>query len=166
MVKPLEEIDLWIRSNRPGYYAELQPGVSDEQLNRFEQQFSVKLPAAFRELYRWKNGQPNSCSDSFVENRMFTPLEDMAETKKELDAMIGTDFEDPTTWRRGWIPFLSNGGGDHLCLDMGAEDGGAIGQLIAYWHADEDRPIEFPSTEAWLQEISGQMKDGTFEVVS
>jgi cell wall assembly regulator SMI1 len=37
--------------------------------------------------------------------------------------MIGYGFDDPKWERRGWIPFLSNGGGDRLGLDLMAEDG-------------------------------------------
>jgi cell wall assembly regulator SMI1 len=79
--------------------------------------------------------------------------------------MIGSDFEDPRWWRGGWVPFLGNGGGDYLCLDVAAEDGGAPGQLVAFWHDRENRPIEFESFEAWLRELAESMEAGTLELV-
>jgi len=87
-------------------------------------------------------------------NRMFLSLEAVAEIKDLLDSMIGSDFEDPRYWRRGWVPFLHNGGGSYLCLDSTAEDGGVPGQLIAFWKADHDRPVEYPSLEAWLEAVA------------
>ena len=85
---------------------------------------------------------------------MFVPLEAVAETKEPLDGMIGFDFEDERWWRRGWIPFLSNGGGDHLCLDTDGEGGGKPGQLIAFWHDWEDRAVEWPTFDAWLGQLA------------
>src|SRR5215471_12706710 len=34
-----------------------------------------------------------------------------------------------------------------------AEDGGTPGQLISFWKADQDRPIEFANIEAWLKQL-------------
>ncbi|MGJ7528443.1 SMI1/KNR4 family protein [Variovorax sp. GB1P17] len=160
----IERMDAWLAENRAGYRAALQPGVSDAQLDAFEAKFSLKLPEAFRALYCWRNGQPDSSFDSFQDNRMFSSLEDIADTKEMLDGMIGFDFEDPATWRRGWVPFLSNGGGSYLCVDIDAEGGGQPGQLIAFWKADEDRPVEHASVQAWLADLVASMEAGTLEI--
>jgi len=120
----LEDLDALLARSRPAYYAALQPGATAARLDEFEKRFSLQLPPAFRALYQWRNGQDPSCSGNLYRNRMFTPLEHVAETKDMLDGMIGADFEDERWWRRGWVPFLANGGGDHLCLDLSAEDGG------------------------------------------
>ncbi|MET3181509.1 UNVERIFIED_ORG: cell wall assembly regulator SMI1 [Variovorax guangxiensis] len=156
-------MDAWLAVRRPDYHALLQPGVDDGALDAFEAKFSLKLPEAFRALYRWRNGQPNSSFDSLQGNRMFSALEDIADTKEMLDDMIGFDFEDPATWRRGWVPFLSNGGGSHLCVDIDAQGGGQPGQLVGFWTADEDRSVEHASVEAWLAELVASMEAGTVE---
>ena len=160
----IERMDAWLAENRAGYHAALQSGVSDAQLDAFEAKFSLTLPEAFRALYRWRNGQPNSSFDSFQDNRMLSSLEDIADTKEMLDDMIGSDFEDPATWRRGWVPFLSNGGGSYLCVDVDAEGGGQPGQLIAFWKADEDRPVEHASVQTWLADLVASMEAGTLEL--
>ena len=159
----IERMDAWLAANRADYRAALQPGVGDDELDAFEARFSLKLPEAFRALYRWRNGQPNSSFDSLQDNRMFSALEDIADTKEMLDDMIGSDFEDPATWRRGWVPFLSNGGGSYLCVDIDAEGGGQPGQRVAFWKADEDRPVEHASVEAWLADLVASMEAGTIE---
>jgi cell wall assembly regulator SMI1 len=159
----IERMDAWLATNRADYRALLQPGVDDAALDGFEAKFSLTLPAAFRALYTWRNGQPNSCFDSLQDNRMFSAIEDIADTKEMLDDMIGSDFEDPATWRRGWVPFLSNGGGSYLCVDVDAEGGGQPGQLVAFWKADEDRPVEHASVDAWLADLVASMEAGTIE---
>jgi cell wall assembly regulator SMI1 len=166
VVKPLlARLEYWLKTNRPDYLARLQPGVTDAQLDAFEAQFSLQPPTAFRDLYRWRNGQEEGCSASLQMNRMFSPLEAVADTKEMLNGMIGFDFDREDWWRRGWIPFLSNGGGSHLCLDVAAEDGGRVGQLVAFWKADEDRPIEYPSLEAWLEDLVSSMENGELELL-
>jgi cell wall assembly regulator SMI1 len=83
----------------------------------------------------------------------------------QLDGMIGYDFKDPRHWRRGWVPFLHNGGGSYLCVDLAAEDGGTPGQLIGFWKADKDRPVEYSSVEAWLNNLADSKERGTLEIL-
>lgn len=161
----IERMDRWLAANRSGYYALLQPGATDAELDAFEATFSLMLPPAFRQLYRWRNGQDPMSFAPLQMNRTFSTLEEITSTKELLDSMIGYDFDDPKWWRRGWVPFLHNGGGSHLCVDVAAEDGGQPGQLVAFWKADEDRPVEYPSLEAWLVELVASMEDGPLELL-
>jgi cell wall assembly regulator SMI1 len=160
----IARLDRWLAAHRPDYYTRLQPGVTDADLDAFEARFALKLPAAFRQLYRWRNGQDPHSFASLQGNRMFSSLEAIADTKDLFDGMIGLDFDDPRYWRRGWVPFLANGGGSHLCLDVVAEDGGQAGQLVAFWKGDEDRPVEFPSLEAWLADLVASLESGSLEL--
>ncbi len=149
----VQHLDAELSASRPDYYSRLQPGASEEQLDALESVLPQGLPGAFRSLYRWKNGQPEYPFESLYGNRSFLSLEEIGEIKQMLDGMIGYDFDDPKYWRRGWVPFLHNGGGSYLCLDLLAEDGGDPGQLIAFWKQDSDRPIEYPDLRAWIQAV-------------
>jgi cell wall assembly regulator SMI1 len=160
----IARLDRWLATNRPDYYASLQPPATELQLDRFEAKFSLHLPRAFRRLYRWRDGQDPMSFEAMQFNRMFSGLDAISETKELLDGMIGFDFDAPTDWRRGWVPFLHNGGGSHLCLDLEAVDGGVPGQLIGFWKADSDRPIEFASIDAWLEDLVASMEGGTLEL--
>jgi cell wall assembly regulator SMI1 len=157
-------LDRWLATNRPDYYAHLLPGVTDAHLDAFEARFSLKLPEAFRELYRWRNGHDMIRSESLQHNLMFSSLEDIARVKELMDDLIGSDFKDPRWWRRSWVPFLENGAGDHLCLDLTAEDGGTPGQVLTFYHDWDSRPIRFPSMEAWLADLVESMESGRYEV--
>ena len=154
-------MDKWLRDNRADYYTSLLPGTTDEAIAEFEESFSLRLPDDFRTLYRWRNGQPANEVASLQGNRMFASLREVSETKDMLDGMIGHDFEDPKWWRRSWVPFLANGGGDHLCVDLAAEDGGKPGQLLAFWHDDAERNVEHLSLVDWLRDLVQSMEDGT-----
>ena len=157
-------LDRWLAANRPEYHAHLLPGVSGAQLDAFEGQFCLKLPDAFRQLYRWRNGHDQFRSESLVHNLMFSSLEDITRQKDMMDDMIGTDFEDPWWWRRSWVPFLENGAGDHLCVDLAAEDGGTPGQVLMFYHDWERRPILAPSLESWLADLVAAMEGGSLQL--
>jgi predicted DNA-binding WGR domain protein/cell wall assembly regulator SMI1 len=160
----LVRLDKWLSANRSDYHGKLLRGASPEDLDAFEKKFQLQLTSGFRELYQWRNGQDPNYSASLQNNWMFSRLEDLSDSKEMLDGMIGFDFEDPKWWRRGWVPFLSNGGGDHLCLDLTAEDGGAPGQLLTFYHDSEERTVDYPSLQAWLTELVGSMENGTLEL--
>jgi cell wall assembly regulator SMI1 len=100
VVQPLlERMERWLAANRPDYFEQLQPGVSDAQLDAFETQFSLTLPVALRALYRWRNGQAEGNYKSLQMNRMFSSLESAADSKELLDGMIGSD----STGRNGGV---------------------------------------------------------------
>ena len=124
----LERLEAWLRMHRPQYLEALQLGASESVLIAFEARFQLELPSSFKALYRWRNGQSPDNSSSLQDNRMLSSLEEIADTKHLLDGMIGTDFDDLNWWQRSWVPFLSNGGSDHLCVDTKS------GALIAFWH--------------------------------
>jgi cell wall assembly regulator SMI1 len=151
------QLDRCLQCDRPAYYGYLQPGVPADSFTEFEERFGLQLPADFKALYTWRNGQPNAQFESLHDNWMFAAIADIADTKAMLDEMIDGDFDDPQWWRRGWVPFLSNGGGDWLCLDLTAAAGGQPGQLLIFWHDDGDRTVEYSSLGAWLQNLVESM---------
>lgn len=53
----LARISALLKATRPDFYAELRAGATVDQFDAFEAQFSLTLPASFRQLYRWRNGQ-------------------------------------------------------------------------------------------------------------
>lgn len=161
----IQRFEAWLRENRPDYLAHLRPGADDAALDNFESTFSLRLPEDFRAFYRWRDGQSEDCTDSLYDNMMFSPLESVRETKTMLDEMIGTDFDDPTWWRKGWVPFLDNGGGDHVCLDVEAVDFGEPGQIVTFWHDWDRREAEHASFRAFFEDLVTAFEQGLFEEV-
>ncbi|WP_309714686.1 SMI1/KNR4 family protein [Armatimonas sp.] len=66
----LTRFGTWLSVNLPDYYASLQPGVTDAELDAFETKLGHKLTDDFRALYKWHNGslssRPKSTSCSLV----------------------------------------------------------------------------------------------------
>lgn len=175
----LARLERWLEIHRPDYSADLQPGASDADLDALETRFTVQLPEAFRALYRWRNGHQGETAvpgpdghlvyralpynDSLVSNRMFMPLQEIAGVKQDLDEMIGYDIEEGR-WRRTWIPFLSNGGGDYMCVDLTDPNSEEYGQILQAWHDDDGPTQEHSSLQAWLEALVHSMEGGTYEL--
>jgi cell wall assembly regulator SMI1 len=154
----LAKIEWWLKSNRAGYFNQLLPGATDADLDTFAARFGLALPAGFRALYRWRNGQSPNDFSSFTGNRMFMSLAEVTKEKTGLDTRANTD--DPSAWRREWIPFLDDGGGNYTVVDLTPE---GHGQLRDYYHDEDFRTVVNASVEEWLQEIADSMEDGTYE---
>ena len=57
------------------------------------------------------------------------------------------------------MPFL-DAGGDCLCVDTRGTLGGVAGQVIAFFHDDSARAIEYPSLRNWLETFVVSLEAG------
>jgi cell wall assembly regulator SMI1 len=150
----ITRLDEWLKSNRADYYAQLLPGATDEEIQRLERLLGLSLPESFKALYRWRNGQPLDCYEAFHDNKMFLRLEEIEETWVVLKELLeGGDFEIENWWRVGWVPFLHDGAGNNLCLDLEGTFTGHKGQLLEFWHDDFDRDVLYPDFKHYLEAV-------------
>lgn len=154
MKKQLELLDTYLRTARPDFYSKLNDPLKEDEIKALEERFNSELPDDLKALYQWKNGQKDECYNSFVNNSIFMPLEDAFDSAEELTSMIGSDFEVENWWNENWIPIFHNGGGDHICYDMGGTFTGQKGQLIEFWHADNDRNVIAPNLRSFVEAIN------------
>lgn len=164
-------LDGLLQKYRHNYYLELNPPLVLSEILKLESKYQIKIPAELKQVYLWKNGQKNSCSEAFVRNQMFTPLEDVLETHQLLTGMIGYDFEIENWWNKNWLPIFHNGGGSHICYDVKGVFTGSKGQIIEYWKADYDRNVIFDNLSQFFEQIIDYYKvndsskyDGYFKV--
>lgn len=160
----IDRIDQWLRENRPPYYSTLRPGASAEALDAAERQLGVTFPQSLRALYRWRDGQRRDSFDPLLLNLTFMPLEAVIENKLMLDGMIGTEFTEPDWWRRDWVPFLENGGGDLLCVDLGGFGTGNAGQVLWFDHETAEREIIHQSIDDFCADLLHRMSTGSLEL--
>lgn len=157
MKNQLEVLDNYLRKFRPDFYSNLNEPLKDKEIQALEKKFKITIPSDLKELYKWKNGQ--SCFDSFVNNSMFMTLEEALASAQECTSMIGYDFDIDNWWNEHWIPIFHNGGGDHICYDIGGVFTGEQGQLIEFWHADNDRNIIAPNLKGFIESINKIYKE-------
>jgi cell wall assembly regulator SMI1 len=150
----LQLLDKHISSLRANFYSQLQPPLTEAEIENLENQYKVKLPADLKELYKWKNGQSENCTESFMNNSMFMPLEDSLFSADLCTSMIGYDFEIENWWNKSWIPIFHNGNSDHICFDIEGVFTGQPQQIIEFWHADNDRNVIAPNLSTLISNIN------------
>ena len=153
MEEIIQKLDKYLSTSRPEFYLELNEPLDDSQIDKLEEYYKIKIPKDLRVLYRWKNGQKPGCYEAFVNNSGFIPLRQALYDASELTSMIGSDFEIDNWWNENWIPIFQNGGGDSICYDLKGAFTGQQGQLIEFWHADNDRNVIAPTLETFFSKI-------------
>ena len=153
MKETIQQLDVLLSTVRSEFYQYLKDPLDEKQVEVLEAQYQLKLPADLLALYAWKNGQDDDCFEAFVNNAAFIPLEEALDIAKQNTSMIGLDFDVENWWNEKWIPIFHNGGGDYICYDMGGLFTGQKGQLIEFWHADNDRNVIAPSLGSFLEKL-------------
>jgi cell wall assembly regulator SMI1 len=152
----IARLDLWLRTNRPQYHrSKLLPGASASSIDALERRVGAALPPRLREMLAWRDGtggvEALEDEDLAYEGRWMSVAE-IAETVDMLDGMAAVDeWERDDWWHAGWVPFLMTLSDDCLCVDLIGSFGGHPGQVLKFWHDDKERPIAYPSFDAWLQ---------------
>lgn len=155
-------LDRWLKKNRPGYYATLLPGVKPEILKKYERASGYSFPPLFREFYLWRNGEDimAGVEERFYENwSLESTFPDPGP-----DMEPGGHNEELDYWNKDWHAFAGDGGGDFLILDMAGSHGGKPGQIIDYWHEDNESGILFPSFDCFLESFVETLEADCWEV--
>ncbi len=163
----IARLDRWMKANRPTYYASFKPGSSADELANFEKKLGAKLPQTLKDLLMWRNSDADDPSpERFIGNWSLMSLREIVSTWEGLNGLKeGGDFDDldKDWWNKSWVPFLENGGGDNLCIDVR----GAVaekGEVIRFWHDDEGRKILYKSIDALLESFLPWLEKGKWDV--
>ncbi|WP_139921774.1 SMI1/KNR4 family protein [Hymenobacter sp. DG01] len=147
----LNRLDTLLQQHRPEYYATLGPPATGAELAAFEAEFNLVLPTELRQWFGWHNGQEGY--DSFFQNNCLQSLDSAAESMRINNELLADGDFVANWWHPAWVPFLENGGGDHVCVDLHGTFTGQVGQIIEHWHNWEARTVLFPDLTAWLAAV-------------
>lgn len=162
-------LDEWLADNPEEIPSRLNPAASDEDMLALEAALDVKLPEDFVESLKVHNGQPSIAGDFFDGDGLLAVEDILSEWSAWKELVTSGDFDECTSepdegikddwYNLNWIPFTSNGGGDHLCLDLDPTDGGTVGQVIRVWHDDDRRTLVARSFREWLHRFVVEYTD-------
>lgn len=168
--------EYWMQQQAPRLLNILHPGVTFEAVESLEKLIGTALPASFKAFYAIHNGQQKARA-GLVDADQLLSVEDIISQwqhwKDQLDAGSFSWQDTPILatpdtgikndwWNPLWIPFTSDGFGNHLCIDLDPAPHGKRGQVISLWHDDGHRAIEAPSFEAWLQHYISDLEKGEY----
>jgi nitrous oxidase accessory protein NosD/cell wall assembly regulator SMI1 len=98
-------------------------------------------------FFQWHDGQSKVASVHPDDNR--TPMS-IDEAVEAWTFLCDPTEEVQQPWSATWLPLLTNGAGDYLCVETAGDDAGT---LVEYWHADEDRKRRYEGLDAWANEV-------------
>lgn len=112
----LAQIDRWLAEHRPDYYSLLNPPAQEYLFGAVRSTAGIVLPDSIRRFYEWHDGQEAGTFEPLMMNLTFMTLMEMATTHQMHQHVSMIDQWSEEHWQPSWVPFLSNGGGDYLCV--------------------------------------------------
>lgn len=130
-------------------------GATEEQLSAFEQQFQIKLPEDFKNVYRYRNGSGYISlvwpQEGFYRGYRLLSLQEMSKIKSYFQNQNRKMIEFPDTidekqiqqlderikpylFCERWFPFAEYAGSLYLMLDYDPSPKGTVAQIICYVH--------------------------------
>lgn len=168
-------------------YKEIK-GASDDELQGFEEHFSIALPDEFKELYKLKNGSSflfnllyPTCGKEYVTGFSLMSLEEIKQKKTYFckEDKLLSDYPDYFTEEdikrvdervkayyanKRWIPF-AQADSFYLMLDFDPTEKGEKGQIILFLHDPDTISFMCTSISQLLQNTVDNLKDGWYEEI-
>ncbi|MBW4616288.1 MAG: SMI1/KNR4 family protein [Desmonostoc vinosum HA7617-LM4] len=155
MKEILNRIEAWFQEHLPEVLDSLNSGANASEIELLENQIQIQLPSAFKELYRWHNGQKSGAYPGLFYGLEFLSLEEVFRNWRSWAELVDEGINQIILGEshvRGkikemyankkWIPFVYDWGGNHLGMDLDPGKHGKVGQIINFGR-DEDSKFVF-----------------------
>ena len=171
----LRRLDTWYAAHLPAGY-DLNPPATEAGLDAFERLVGLEMPRAYRQLYRWHDGE-NDDLCGHIYGLPLLPL-DQAGAQWQMWSDVLGEFGgdryaisggawpegavDPAYINPRWIPLTHDGSGNHIGLDLDPWPGGRIGQVILFGRDEDVKAVLANSLGTFLGWVAGLLESGNF----
>jgi cell wall assembly regulator SMI1 len=178
-VRPtLARLDAWYAAHLPPDRYVFNPPATDADLDSFERLIGFNLPRAYRQLYRWHDGEEDD-RWGHIYGLPLLSLDAAGSQWKAWNTVLagfgGNRYEIPGSgWPEGavdpayinprWIPLTHDGSGNHIGLDFDPWPAGRIGQVILYGRDEDVKAVLAPSLGTFLDWIADLLESGNFRL--
>ncbi len=174
----LARLDAWYATHlAPDRYV-FNPPATDAQLDAFERLVGLRLPEAYRQLYRWHDGEEDDRWGHIYGLPLLSLHEAGSQWKAWNEVLAGFDGNryaisggawpegavDPAYINPGWIPLTHDGSGNHIGLDFDPWPGGRMGQVILFGRDEDVKAVLAPSLGGFLAWIADLLDSGNFRL--
>ena len=174
----LARLDAWYAAHLPSDKYAFNAPATDAQLDAFERLLGIPLPNAYRQLYRWHDGEEGDRWGHIYGLPLLSLRQSGSEWtawNKVLASFGGNRYMIPGAgWPQGavdpayinprWIPLTDDGSGNHIGLDFDPWSGGRVGQVILYGRDEDVKAVLAPSIGAFLGWIADLLEGGNFRL--
>lgn len=174
----IARLDAWFAAHLSPDKYRFNPPAAEERLDAFERLVGIRLPQAYRQMYRWHDGE-NDDRWGHIYGLPLLPLRE-AEFQWKAWARVLADFGgnryfvrggawpsgavDPAYINPRWIPLTHDGSGNHIGLDLDPWPQGRVGQVILYGRDEEIKAVLAESLGKFLEWIAGLLEGGNFRL--
>jgi cell wall assembly regulator SMI1 len=174
----LARLEAWYAAHLPPDRYVFNPPATEAELDAFERLIGLELPRAYRQLYRWHDGEEDD-RWGHIYGLPILSLEAAGSqwrTWNEVLADFGGDrYEirggawpegavDPAYINPRWIPLTHDGSGNHIGIDFDPWPTGRIGQVILYGRDEDVKAVLADSLGSFLDWIAGLLEGGNFRL--
>lgn len=156
--------------------ANLRPGADPHAIKALEDLVGQKLEDSFVDFYLEHDGQEiddysifSGCYLMNIEEiitctKEWSSLSDMNEELSKNMVSLPAGFIKPVYGNAPykWIPFIHDGGGNHIGIDLGPDKKGTIGQIILFGRDEDTKRLAANSFSEFIEDYIYQLKKGNF----
>ena len=159
----VERLAAWIAGRRPLLFASLAPGASADALAHVSGVIGADLPRAFRELYAWRDGELElyGLQGPWV----WMPLERALGERSTQQSLAASGELSAAAWPDGALPFLDDGAGNFVCLDLRGDSNRSAGEVLRYDHEAGTSLRLHSSFAGWLETLCEALESGLYPLV-
>jgi cell wall assembly regulator SMI1 len=174
----LARLDEWYAAHLPPDRYVFNPPATEAALDAFERLIGLELPRAYRQLYRWHDGE-NDDRWGHIYGLPLLPLHEAGSQWKTWTDVLadfgGNRYEIPGgAWPEGavdpayihprWIPLTHDGSGNHIGLDFDPWPRGRVGQVILFGRDEDVKVVLADSLGKFLEWTAGLLESGNFRL--
>lgn len=169
MNEKFEKFKQWLTLNYSDGLLDLNPPATDTEIEELKTTLGVDLPDDFISVLKIHNGQKGDSAWLFDSQEFLSThriIEEFNTWKNLLESELHGKVSTPDDgvksdwWNVNWIPFTSDGCGDHYCIDLSPTANGTKGQIITLWYELAEREIVSKSFSSWFDEYIEQLYSG------
>jgi len=169
MNEEFDKFKQWLSLNYSDGLLDLNPPATDAQIEELTSTLGLTLPEDFTDVLRIHNGQKGKSAWLFDSQEFLSTHRIIEEfniwknlLNSELKGKLSTADEGVKNdwYNLNWIPFTSDGCGNHYCLDLSPSPTGKKGQVITLWYESSEREIVSGSFTQWFEEYVKELFSG------
>lgn len=167
----LELILSWLQENKPSFASSLQPGLSRAEIqDMLGDEFTLRLPNDFYELYQWRNGIPYGDEEviSFFPGFAFNSLEYALDQHADIVDGSSMNFMERsfnlgkyTANNTDLLPIFTRDSEEHLYI-LGSEKQLNPAPIVHYYAEFGGPTIAYESITDMMQIISECYREGAY----
>ena len=169
MNKEFDKFKQWLAHNYSDGLLDLNPPANNSEIEELASTLGVDLPEDFISVLKIHNGQKGESAWLFDSQEFLSThriIEEFNIWKNLLDKELQGKVSKPddgvkNDWYNiNWIPFTSDGCGDHYCLDLSPNPTGTKGQVITLWYESSEREVVSRNFRQWFEEYLCELNSG------